>query len=124
MNRSLADAGLSPSDIAYVCAHATGTVVGDAAEARATERVFGRDVPVSSLKGHFGHMLAACGGCEILMCIEAMRRGIVPPTLNLKDPDVDPILLPTEPLHRPLPRVMTNNFAFGGINASLILGKA
>ena len=124
MLRSLADAGLSPADIAYVCAHATGTVVGDAAEARATERVFGRDVPVSSLKGHFGHMLAACGGCEILMCIEAMRRGIVPPTLNLNDPDVDPIHLPTEPLNRSLPRVMTNNFAFGGINASLILGKA
>lgn len=124
MVRALVDAGLSANQIDYVCAHATGTEVGDAAEAEATYRCFGGDVPVSSLKGHFGHMLAACGATELILCIEALRRGIVPQTLNLAEPDVAPILLPREPLSRPLGRIVSNNFAFGGINASLVVGSA
>jgi 3-oxoacyl-[acyl-carrier-protein] synthase II len=124
MERALADAGLTPADIDYVCAHATGTEVGDAAEAEATWRLFGDQVPVSSLKGHFGHMLAACGSTELILCIEAMRRGVVPQTLNLADPGVSPIFLPRAPLNRPLRRVVSNNFAFGGINASLVVGAA
>ena len=122
MKRALENAGLSPAEIDYVCAHATGTEVGDAAEAEATRRIFGGDVPVSSLKGHFGHMLAACGATELICCIEAIRRGVVPPTLNLHQPGVAPILLPMEPLPRELRRVVSNNFAFGGINASLVIG--
>jgi 3-oxoacyl-[acyl-carrier-protein] synthase II len=122
MQRALADAGVSASEIDYVCAHATGTEVGDAAEAEATRRMFGLDVPVSSLKGHFGHMLAACGSTELIMCIEAMRRSIVPQTLNLHDPSVADIHLPQSPLPRTLSRIVSNNFAFGGINASLVIG--
>lgn len=122
MQRALADAGLTPADIDYVCAHATGTEVGDAAEAEATHRMFGSEVPVSSLKGHFGHMLAACGSTELILCIEAMRRSIVPQTLNLADANVAPILLPRAPLERQLRRIVSNNFAFGGINASLVIG--
>lgn len=122
MQRALADAGVAAAEIDYICAHATGTEVGDAAEATATYRCFGGDVPVSSLKGHFGHMLAACGTTELVCCIEAMRRGVVPPTLNLHEPDVAPILLPAAPLPRELRRIVSNNFAFGGINASLVIG--
>lgn len=122
MERALADAGLTAADIDYVCAHATGTEVGDAAEAEATHRLFGGGVPVSSLKGHFGHMLAACGATELIMVIEAIRRSIVPHTLNLASPDVAPIQLPVAPLERELRRVVSNNFAFGGINASLVIG--
>jgi 3-oxoacyl-[acyl-carrier-protein] synthase II len=120
--RALADAKLDPAAIDYVCAHATGTPVGDAAEADATHRIFGSEVPVSSLKGHLGHMLAACGSTELILCIEAMRRGIVPQTLNLTDPDVAPLFLPQAPLERQLRRIVSNNFAFGGINASLVIG--
>jgi 3-oxoacyl-[acyl-carrier-protein] synthase II len=122
MERALADAGLTPADIDYVCAHATGTEMGDAAEAEATLRCFGADTPVSSLKGHFGHMLAACGATELILCIEAIRRSVVPPTLNLHDPGVAAIHLPRVPLPRELRRVVSNNFAFGGINASLVIG--
>lgn len=124
MERALADARLAPDDIDYVCAHATGTILGDAAEAQATLEVFGREVPVSSLKGHMGHMLAACGGAELIASIEAIRRSVVPPTRNLREPDVAPIHLPREPLSAPLTHVVSNNFAFGGINASLIVSRA
>lgn len=123
MQRSLADAGLGASRVDYVCAHATGTVQGDAAEAEATFRTFGGGVPVSSLKGHFGHMLAACGSTEFILCLEAMRRGVVPQTLNLNDPDVAALLLPQAPLQRELNVIVSNNFAFGGINASLVIGR-
>ncbi|MCB9759978.1 MAG: beta-ketoacyl-[acyl-carrier-protein] synthase family protein [Alphaproteobacteria bacterium] len=120
---ALADAGLSPEDIDYVNAHATGTPVGDAAEADALHQVFGEDTPVSSIKGHLGHMLGACGAVEAITCIEAMRRGVVPHTRNLTEPDVVPLLLPAAPLARPLRRVISTNFAFGGVNTALVLGR-
>ncbi len=122
MTRALKDASRTSDQVDYVCAHATGTRVGDAAEAEATFRSFGSDTPVSSLKGHFGHMLAACGATEIILCIEALRRGVVPHTLNLTEPDVSPIFLPRAPLERELRCIVSNNFAFGGINASLVVG--
>lgn len=123
MRRALRDAGLEPAQVDYVCAHATGTVQGDAAEAQATLDSFGDRVPVSSLKGHFGHMLAACGSTEFILCLEAMKRSIVPHTLNLSEPDVAPIWLPAAPVERRLDVVVSNNFAFGGINASLVIGR-
>ncbi len=123
MQRALKDAGLDARAVDYVCAHATGTPLGDLAEATATFEVFGDRVPVASLKGHFGHMLAACGTTELIACILGMRDGIVPPTRNLVDPDVAPIFLPTEPLRREQNVIVSNNFAFGGINASLVVGR-
>lgn len=123
MERALADAGLGPEAIDYVNAHATGTTVGDVAEAEATAGLFGDRVPVSSFKGHFGHTLAACGGIELAMCVEAMRRGVLPPTKNLRDPDVTGVRLLTEPLVADVRRVVSNNFAFGGINASVVVGR-
>lgn len=122
MQVALEDARVAAETIDYVCAHATGTPEGDAAEATAIHTVFGGEVPVSSLKGHFGHMLAGCGGTELIMSLEAMRRGVVPPTLNLREPDVAPLCLPQAPLVRPVRRVVSNNFAFGGVNTAVVVG--
>jgi 3-oxoacyl-[acyl-carrier-protein] synthase II len=118
---ALADAGIDASAIDYISAHATGTPVGDAAEAEALHRVFGAEVPVSSIKGHLGHTMGACGALEAITCLQAMRRGVVPPTLNLERSDVAPILLPTRPLERIVRHALSTNFAFGGVNTALIL---
>ena len=120
---ALADAGIDAADIDYANAHATGTPIGDLAEAEALFRVLGGDVPVSSLKGHLGHMLGACGGVEAIGCITAMRRGVVPHTKNLDNPDVAALLLPAAPLERPLRTVLSTNFAFGGVNTALVLRR-
>ena len=66
--------------------------------------------------------MGACGAVEAAICVEAMRRGVVPPTRNLIDPDVSPLWLPTEPLDRPVRTVLNTNFAFGGVNTALVLG--
>ena len=126
MELALADARLSPAEIGYINAHATGTELGDIAEGLATHRVFGDRVPVSSLKGHFGHALGACGALEAWMTIEMMREGWVAPTLNLDE--VDPRCgeldhVRGEPREIEVEYVMSNNFAFGGVNTSLIFKR-
>jgi 3-oxoacyl-[acyl-carrier-protein] synthase II len=123
---ALQDARLSPEDIGYVNAHGTATEQGDIAETLATAAVFSRGVPVSSLKSYMGHTLGACGALESWMSIEMMRAGWLAPTLNLTE--VDPrcgeldylrdAVRETECEH-----VMSNNFAFGGINTSLIFRR-
>lgn len=120
---ALADAGATADEVDYACAHATGTPIGDAAEAEALFRVLGADVPVSSLKGHLGHMLGACGGVEAIACITAMQRGVVPYTKNLERSDVAALSLPTQPESRPLRTVLSTNFAFGGVNTALVLRR-
>ncbi len=126
MRDALRDAELDPGQIDYVNAHATGTEVGDIAESLATARVFGPRVPISSLKGHMGHSLGACGALEAWMAIHMMREGWVAPTLHLTE--VDPRCAELdyvrgEPRPLALRHVMSNNFAFGGINTSLILKR-
>ena len=123
MALALADARLSPADIGYVNAHATATPAGDGVEAQATLEVMGRDVPVSSTKGHTGHTLAACGAIEIVFSLLMMQRGFLAPTLNLEEvaPDcVGPNLIKS-PVERRVQRVMSNNFAFGGVNTSILV---
>lgn len=125
MDLALRDAGLVPDDIDYVNAHATGTEVGDIAESAATAAVFGDRVPVSSTKGHTGHTLGACGAMELAFCLAMMRDGFIAPTRNLDR--VDPRCAPLDYVMGPprdfAPRVvMSNNFAFGGLNTSVILG--
>src|SRR5581483_1854046 len=123
MQLALESAGLRASDIGYVNAHATGTPTGDGIEAQATLEVMGAQVPVSSTKGHTGHTLAACGAIETVFCLLMMQRGFLAPTLNLEqvaDDCAGPNLL-RETLERRVTRMMTNNFAFGGVNTSLIL---
>jgi 3-oxoacyl-[acyl-carrier-protein] synthase II len=123
MEQALASAGLSPANVDYVNAHATGTELGDSTEARATARVFGDRVPVSSTKGHVGHTLGACGAIETIFVLAMMRGGFAAPTLNLEtiDPACSGVWLLQQPLERPIRVAMNNNFAFGGINTSLVL---
>ena len=127
MRQALDDAALAPEQVQYINAHATATVIGDIAESLAIADVFGSDVPVSSTKGHTGHTLGACGAIESIFCIQMMREGFVAPTRNLSDPDdrCARLNFVTELARRSdLDCVMNNNFAFGGINTSLLLKKA
>jgi 3-oxoacyl-[acyl-carrier-protein] synthase II len=123
MELALADAGLKAGDIGYVNAHGTGTELGDIAESLATARVFGRGVPVSSFKGHIGHTLGACGVLEAWLAIHMLREGWVAPTLNLEQPDprcADLDYVRGGPRLQQVEYFASNNFAFGGINTSLI----
>lgn len=125
MRKSLECAGLKPNDIGYINAHGTGTVNGDIAESVATEEVFGK-IPISSIKSYTGHTLGACGAIEAILGVEMMNNNWYPPTLNLKHPDeecgrLDYIMGEGRTLD--CPYIMTNNFAFGGINTSIILKR-
>jgi len=126
MQLALADAGLQPGDIGYINAHGTGTAQGDIAESQATFQVFGKQVPISSLKSYMGHTLGACGALEAWISIEMMREGWFAPTINLAqvDPqcaDLDYIVDAGREIA--CDYVMSNNFAFGGINTSLIFKR-
>jgi 3-oxoacyl-[acyl-carrier-protein] synthase II len=127
MRKSLADAGVSPGEIDYINAHGTGTEAGDIAESHATLKVLGPDVPISSTKGHTGHTLGACGALESAFCLSLMRENFVPPTRNLET--VDTRCAPLNFVRGEaqakarMDVVMNNNFAFGGINTSLIFRK-
>ena len=126
MRNSLDDAGMQPQDISYINAHGTGTPAGDDIEAKAICQVFGdyaREVPVSSSKSMFGHLLGASGALESAVCIWALQDNICPPTINLDEPDPECCGLNFVPHHsqkRPLNAVMNNSFGFGGHNVALI----
>jgi 3-oxoacyl-[acyl-carrier-protein] synthase II len=130
MELALKEAGLPASAIGYVSAHGTATDTGDVAESQATHRLFGTRMPISSMKSYLGHTLGACGAIESWLAIEMMKRKWFAPTLNLKN--VDPrcgdlaYILPNGAkggLTLDTEYVMNNNFAFGGINTSLIFRK-
>ena len=126
MRLALRDAGLTPDDIDYVNGHGTATDRGDVAESAATYSVFGDRVPYSTYKGHMGHTLGACGALEAIFAVRGMLENFVAPTLNLteRDPECAPLDYVTGKV-RPLAQkiVMSNNFAFGGINTSLIFKR-
>ena len=127
MRLALADAGLAPEAIGYVSAHGTATDRGDIAESQATADVFGHAMPISSMKSYLGHSLGACGAIEAWWAIEMMRRGWFAPTLNLSDPDpacAELDHLAGEGRNIDTEYVVSNNFAFGGINTSLVLRRA
>ncbi|MAE96066.1 MAG: beta-ketoacyl-ACP synthase II [Deltaproteobacteria bacterium] len=126
MCAGLADAGISADRVDYVCAHATATEAGDVAESHAMARAYGGHTPVSSLKGHLGHSLGACGALEAWMTLEMMREGWVAPTHNLER--VDPACAQLDyvmggPREAALEIAVSNNSAFGGINTSLVFGR-
>jgi 3-oxoacyl-[acyl-carrier-protein] synthase II len=126
MRMALADAQLPPEAIAYVNAHGTSTDRGDVAESHATAAVFGDAMPISSLKSYVGHTLGACGALEAWWTIEMMKRNWYAPTLNLSA--VDPACAPLDYIMHEgraidAEHVMSNNFAFGGINTSLIFKR-
>lgn len=123
LDNCLKSANLSPDDIGYVNAHGTGTINGDLAESNATYDVFKRAVPISSIKSYTGHTLGACGAIEAILTIEMMNKKWFCPTLNLNEVDencgaLDYIKKEGREINTQY--VMTNNFAFGGINTSLI----
>lgn len=123
MQLALQDAQLSPDAIGYVSAHGTATDRGDIAESHATAQVLGQRVPVSSMKSYVGHTLGACGALESWWAVQMMREGWFAPTVNLSEPDascaeLDYIVGAGRALKAKY--VMNNNFAFGGINTSLV----
>jgi len=126
MRLALVDARMTASSIGYVNAHGTATEQGDLAESQATNEVLGAHVPISSLKSFMGHTLGACGALEAWMTIEMMREGWFAPTLNLEEVDprcgaLDYITGSGRVIETDV--VMSNNFAFGGINTSLIFRR-
>jgi len=127
MQLALDDAGLAPEDIDAVCAHATATGFGDIAEGSATAALFGVQAAIFSLKGHTGHTLGACGAFEAWATLNMLREARFAATLNLTDPDpacgeLDHIM--DTPRAIDATHAMSNNFAFGGVNTSLILAGA
>jgi len=126
MELSLRDAGLAPDAIGYVNAHGTATAHGDLAESQATAALFGKRLPISSLKSYMGHTLGACGALEAWMSVEMMREGWFAPTINLDevDPECGELdYIRGEGRKLDCDYVMSNNFAFGGINTSLIFKR-
>ncbi|QIL69313.1 beta-ketoacyl-ACP synthase [Diaphorobacter sp. HDW4B] len=126
MRLAIEDAGISPSDIGYVNAHGTSTEQGDIAESAATYEMFGDRVPVSTLKGFMGHTLGACGALEAWMTLEMMHDGLFAQNANLTQVDercaaIDYIVDQPRAVNTDV--VMSNNFAFGGINTSLIFKR-
>lgn len=124
MELALEDAKIDRERVDYVCAHATGTEIGDIAESQATAAVFGPRTPVASLKGFVGHTLGACGAIEAAWSLAMMRDGFLAAGRNLERPDprCGQLDYVREPRDEAPQVIMTNNFAFGGINTSLVLG--
>jgi 3-oxoacyl-[acyl-carrier-protein] synthase II len=126
MSRALRDAGVEPGDVGYLNAHGTGTKLGDVAESRAIRSAFAGDPPpVSSSKAVTGHMLGASGMVEAAASIVALRRGMLPPTHNLDDPDpaCDLDHIQKAPRLAAADCVLSNSFAFGGHNVSVVFGR-
>jgi 3-oxoacyl-[acyl-carrier-protein] synthase II len=127
MTTAIHDAKLSPSDIDYVNAHGTSTPIGDVLETMAIKRTFGADtkIPVSSTKSMTGHLLGGAGGLEAGITILALRDQILPPTINLANPDpqCDLDYVPNVARKAPLDVALSNSFGFGGTNGSLIFRR-
>ena len=123
---ALDDAGVPAEKIAYINAHGTATSHGDISESKAVYKVFNRAVPVSTTKSYIGHTLGACGAIEAWLTINMMNEGWFHPNLNLEN--VDPECAPLDYIKDDCRKieaeyVMSNNFAFGGVNTSLIFKK-
>lgn len=129
MKGALRDAGLDPSAIGYINAHGTGTAVNDRTECAAVRAVFGGhadELMISSTKSMHGHLIGGTGAVELLACLMAVRDGIIAPTINYDEPDPDCALdvVPNVARERPVEAAMSNAFAFGGMNAVLIIRRA
>ena len=128
MAQAIKNARIDPGDIDYINTHGTSTPLGDQAETTAIKAVFkeyARKVSISSTKSQLGHLLGASGGVELILCLMAMREGVIPPTINLETPDpvCDLDYTPNQPRQRAVSVAMSNSFGFGGHNGSLVIGK-
>lgn len=128
INAALADAGISYQDVDYINTHGTSTAENDSIETKAIKAAFkerAKDIPVSSVKSMMGHLIGAAGAAELITCVLAIRDGIIPPTMNLHDPDphLDLDYVPNEPRKTPLNIVMNESFGFGGQNNVVIIKR-
>ncbi len=125
MTDALENAGISPEQIDYINLHGTGTPMNDLAEAKAVQRLFGNSVRCSSTKGFTGHLLGAAAAAEISICCLALEHQFLPVNLNLKhqDPEIGINLVTGSSNDKPISRVLSNSFAFGGNNTTIILGQ-
>jgi 3-oxoacyl-[acyl-carrier-protein] synthase-1 len=117
--------GLAPGEVDYINLHGTGTPSNDSAESRAVTGLFGTATPCSSTKGATGHALGAAGALEAVICALALQAGLLPGGLNVqqRDPQLELNYL-TRNQRRPLRRVLSNSFGFGGANCALLFGRA
>lgn len=125
MRMAIRDAGVNPSDIDYVNAHGTSTQVNDRVETISCREVFGPDVPpISSTKSMMGHLIAAAGATELIVCLLALRDNVLPPTINYENPDpnCDLDYIPNKPREANCNLALNNSFGFGGQNISLVVG--
>jgi 3-oxoacyl-[acyl-carrier-protein] synthase II len=126
MSIAIERCGIDVSEIGYVNAHATGTLQGDGEEAETIREIFGEGAAVSSLKGHFGHSLAACGTLEVIASMQMMKNEVLIPTRNLRKPAEQcaglDLLMGGNRLAK-VNHVLSNNFAFGGMNTSLVISS-
>jgi 3-oxoacyl-[acyl-carrier-protein] synthase II len=128
MIMALKDSGLAPAQVDYINAHGTSTPVGDSSETMAVKQVFGDHaykLAVSSTKSMTGHLLGAAGGLEAVVCVLAMDRGVIPPTINLEhpDPECDLDYIPNRARKAEVQVAMSNSFGFGGHNVTLVFKK-
>jgi 3-oxoacyl-[acyl-carrier-protein] synthase II len=126
MREALKDAGMSPDEVDYISAHGTSTVLNDLTETVAVKKLFGARaprVPMSSIKSMVGHLIGAAGALEAIVSVLAIRDGILPPTINLENPDpqCDLDYVPNEAREARVRTVLSNSFGFGGQNASLVI---
>jgi 3-oxoacyl-[acyl-carrier-protein] synthase II len=128
MRAALDDAGLRPEDIGYINAHGTSTQVNDQVETLSIKRALGDAayrVPISSSKSMIGHLIAAAGAVELIVCVLAIRRGVLPPTINYEvpDPQCDLDYIPNVAREQRVRHVLSNSFGFGGQNIALIVSR-
>jgi 3-oxoacyl-[acyl-carrier-protein] synthase II len=128
MRMAIQDAGINASDVHYVNAHGTSTLVNDRVESVACKIVFGnggKQVPVSSTKSMMGHLIAAAGVTEMIVCLLAIRDNVLPPTINYEypDPECDLDYVPNEARPARCDYALNNSFGFGGQNVSLLVGR-
>jgi 3-oxoacyl-[acyl-carrier-protein] synthase II len=128
MSWALEDAGVASEEVDYINAHGTSTKINDAAETQAIKKTFGEQayrIPVSATKSMIGHAFGAAGALESAVCLEAMRRGVIPPTINYEhpDPECDLDYVPNEARRADVRVALKNSFGFGGQNACLLFKR-
>jgi 3-oxoacyl-(acyl-carrier-protein) synthase len=125
---ALASAKATVDDLGYINAHGTGTPLNDQSETRAIKAAFGEkayEIPISSTKSMTGHMMGATGALEAIFCVQAVREGILPPTIHYEtpDPECDLDYIPNTAREKRIDLAISNAFGFGGHNAVLVIRK-
>jgi 3-oxoacyl-[acyl-carrier-protein] synthase II len=126
MTLAMRRAGLEPADVSYISTHGTSTILGDPAETAAIKRALGEHayrVPASATKSMHGHLIGGTGALEAALSVQALREGIIPPTINLETPDpaCDLDYVPNRARQAELDVVLSNSIGFGGHNATLVM---